>query len=57
MQMRSCRAVDDDIADAETDDLGHAGPGVVHQAEERPIPLARQRFLIRCFEDRLHLFA
>ena len=57
MEVRGRRAVDDDVADTQTDDLRHSCAGVVHQAEKRPISLARPGSRIRRLEDRLHLLA
>ena len=57
MQVRNRRAVDDDVADTQADGFGHAGAGVVHQAEQRAIPLTCPGLRIRRVKDRLHLLA
>lgn len=56
-EVRDHRAVDDDVADAQTDDLRHSCAGIVHQAEKRSISLACPGSRIRRIEDRLHLLA
>ena len=55
MQVRGGRAIDDHVADTQSDDFRHAGAGVVHQAEQRSITLTGPGPRIRRVEDRLHL--